>query len=473
MKRILLGIIVIILSVPMLSFSQVIDWQKEYSGISTDNGVKIIQTPDSGYVYLGQTYSYAIGLFDFYLVKLNKQGDTLWTKTYGGPEYTTPKDIIMTSDNGFLICGNNTNFTNKQSWVFKTESVGSSSWQSNFGDRGGANKIIETPDNGCITVGYSKVNFSNEAYGVITKHSSMGDSLWSIPYSDYLVDLLELNDGNYLATGYSSLTALKDETHFITFDSVGIVLDSQLIITGEWIARTIQINDTLIIGVGAKDGFGALWYLHTDLYLLNSLKIGDTTEYHSAISNTSDGGFITCGFAGTYSPVTDYYSNVRKYNNLLQEEWEIVVDSNFDFLRASSIEQTFDGGYIFGGTSDNQNSLRKMYAMKISLFPTDINQFDIDNLPSKFNMSQNYPNPFNPTTTIEFNLPTKSNVTVIIYNLLGQEVQQLVNQQYSAGNYKVTWDGTSSNGEQSATGMYFYQIVTDNFIETKKMVLLK
>ncbi len=473
MKRFLFGIVVIILSLPLSSTSQVIDWQKEYGGISTDNGVKIIQTRDSGYVFLGQTYSYAIGNFDYYLVKLNQQGDTLWTKTYGGVEFATPKDIVITSDNGFLICGDNINFSNNQhAWVFKTDSLGNILWQNNFGDRGLANKIVETPDKGCISVGVSKVNFSNDFYGVITKHSNTGDSLWSISYSDFLVELLELNNGNYLAMGYSSLTALKNETHVITFDSVGIVLDSQIIITGDRIASAIQINDTLIIGAGAKDGFGALWYIHTDLYLLESLKIGDTTEYHSAISNTSDGGFITCGFAGTSSPVIDYYSNVRKYNNLLQEEWKIVVDSNFEYLAAMSIEQTYDGGYIFGGTADSLFT-RNMYAMKIGLFPTDITEFDFDNLPSKFNMTQNYPNPFNPTTTIEFNLPMKSNVTVVIYNLLGQEVQQLVNQQYSAGNYRVTWDGTSNNGIQVATGMYLYQIVTDGFIETKKMLLLK
>ncbi len=95
------------------------------------------------------------------------------------------------------------------------------------------------------------------------------------------------------------------------------------------------------------------------------------------------------------------------------------------------------------------------------------------NIPDIFTLEQNYPNPFNPSTTIKFNLPTKSNVIINIYNLLGQQVQQLVNQEYSAGNYKVTWDGTTSDGVKTATGIYFYRIETDNFMDTKKMLFLK
>ena len=88
-------------------------------------------------------------------------------------------------------------------------------------------------------------------------------------------------------------------------------------------------------------------------------------------------------------------------------------------------------------------------------------------------MSQSYPNPFNPTTTIEFNLPKRSHVTVRVYNVLGQQVQNLVDQEFSAGNYKVTWDGSTADGGHASTGVYFYRIVTDDFTETKKMVLLK
>ncbi len=122
----------------------------------------------------------------------------------------------------------------------------------------------------------------------------------------------------------------------------------------------------------------------------------------------------------------------------------------------------------------HQDGTDDIFVTKISAdILTDIKENYFDNLPSDFILSQNYPNPFNPTTTIEFNLAAKSNVTINIYNLLGQQVEQLVNQEYSAGNHKVSWDGTTSNGTQAATGMYLYRIEADHFVETKKMLLLK
>ena len=121
---------------------------------------------------------------------------------------------------------------------------------------------------------------------------------------------------------------------------------------------------------------------------------------------------------------------------------------------------------------DNNSCGELIGALEVECVQTDVEE-SIDLLPKEYALSQNYPNPFNPNTTIEFNLPKKSIVVVTIYNLIGQQVQQLVNQEYSAGNYKVTWDGITSNGVQTSTGIYFYRIETDSFVETKKMLLLK
>ena len=88
--------------------------------------------------------------------------------------------------------------------------------------------------------------------------------------------------------------------------------------------------------------------------------------------------------------------------------------------------------------------------------------------PSKFSLSQNYPNPFNPSTTINFSLAKSENVRIIIYNQLGQMVKELVNKNYSAGNHQVHFDGASLS-----SGIYFYKIISGNFSQTKKMILLK
>ncbi len=96
-----------------------------------------------------------------------------------------------------------------------------------------------------------------------------------------------------------------------------------------------------------------------------------------------------------------------------------------------------------------------------------------ENLPTEYSLSQNYPNPFNPTTVIAYSLPNPSQVKIEIYNLLGQTVATLVDTKQGAGNYTVTWDGRDMYGSRVSSGIYFYRLQADDFVETKKMLLLK
>lgn len=88
-------------------------------------------------------------------------------------------------------------------------------------------------------------------------------------------------------------------------------------------------------------------------------------------------------------------------------------------------------------------------------------------IPDKFTLFQNYPNPFNPTTTIQFQLPKESKVVFKIYNILGEEVAELLNDKKSAGVYEVVF-----NARGLPSGTYIYRIYAENFVETKKMILL-
>jgi len=89
-------------------------------------------------------------------------------------------------------------------------------------------------------------------------------------------------------------------------------------------------------------------------------------------------------------------------------------------------------------------------------------------IPNGFSLSQNYPNPFNPSTTIEFAIPDKSDVSLRIFNINGQEVKTLAGGNYPAGTYRVNWDATGF-----ASGVYFYSIQAGSFSQTKKLLLVK
>ena len=106
----------------------------------------------------------------------------------------------------------------------------------------------------------------------------------------------------------------------------------------------------------------------------------------------------------------------------------------------------------------------------------DVSEFTLNKdieIPLVYSVSQNYPNPFNPKTTISYELPEHSNVSIIIYDLLGQTVKTLVNKYEEPGFKFVTWGGTDNLGKPVTAGLYIYQIKADSFIAVRKMALLK
>lgn len=99
----------------------------------------------------------------------------------------------------------------------------------------------------------------------------------------------------------------------------------------------------------------------------------------------------------------------------------------------------------------------------------------IDNrIPAEFTLSQNYPNPFNPATTIQFALPEEAIVRLDVYNMLGQRVASIIDgEYYNAGIYEVVWNSLDDSGNEVSSGIYIYRITAGDFVETKKMILMK
>jgi hypothetical protein len=110
----------------------------------------------------------------------------------------------------------------------------------------------------------------------------------------------------------------------------------------------------------------------------------------------------------------------------------------------------------------------------ITLNPNTTAVEDVEiQVPEVFVLEQNYPNPFNPTTTIQYSLPSAAQVELIIYNMLGQRIVTLVDEKQSAGTYSIKWDGTNTKAEQVGNGVYLLRLKTDEFVQTRKMVLVR
>jgi len=115
----------------------------------------------------------------------------------------------------------------------------------------------------------------------------------------------------------------------------------------------------------------------------------------------------------------------------------------------------------FGGTSD---------AFIVGFRPTGTYGIHIlsTSVPSDFELYQNYPNPFNPKTNIRFDLSKSLHTKLIIFDIIGKEVAILVNEKLGSGSYEVDWDGSNFT-----SGVYFFKLITDEYVDVKKMLLVK
>ena len=146
--------------------------------------------------------------------------------------------------------------------------------------------------------------------------------------------------------------------------------------------------------------------------------------------------------------------------------------SSYHSFSYFSTENPPGWGYINDQNNPDNIFIYLIRAYVSLTMPTGVKQ-TVELVPSTFKLNQNYPNPFNPSTVISYQLASISKVRIKVYDILGKEIATLVNGQKPAGNYQITWDGTDNFGNKVTSGVYFYQINTDNFVQTKKMILMK
>ena len=182
----------------------------------------------------------------------------------------------------------------------------------------------------------------------------------------------------------------------------------------------------------------------------------------SNLSVVSSGALLHATWLGYFNAV--YYK--RSENNGTSCGDSTRLTEGIDGIYGPSMSLAGDNVHVLW--SDTRNTNNQIYYKRN---PTG-NTIGIHNIsteiPLSFSLSQNYPNPFNPSTSINFAIPIPSLVRISVFDMLGKEVEVLVNEQLSAGTYKADW-----NASKYSSGAYFYKIQAGNFIETKQMLLIK
>ncbi len=150
--------------------------------------------------------------------------------------------------------------------------------------------------------------------------------------------------------------------------------------------------------------------------------------------------------------------------------------SNTVLLKSIQAKSTGDAEFTF--SVDNKAPVGKDTTLSAVISSSDGQLWTKDitvsvGAPKDYKLYNNFPNPFNPSTKIAFELPKTSHVMLTIYDVLGREVAQIADRSYNAGYNEVTWNGLNRDGEQVASGVYFYRIAAGNWSKVMKMMMLK
>ena len=202
----------------------------------------------------------------------------------------------------------------------------------------------------------------------------------------------------------------------------------------------------------------------------------DSTDGASSIAVDGSGNVYVTG--RSYGSGTSWDYATIKYNSSGVQQWVQRYNGpgNYSDIATSIAVDGSGNVYVTGGSYGSgtvYDYATVKYSQQIGIKPISTE------IPKSFSLYQNYPNPFNPSTTIKFDIPLTPHspleggqagvtVTLVIFDILGREVAVLINEPLSPGTYEVDW-----NGSRYSSGIYFYKLITDEFTETKRMVLVK
>jgi len=240
-----------------------------------------------------------------------------------------------------------------------------------------------------------------------------------------------------------------------------------------------QTMDGGYVITGSTNLFGTdgLWLLKTDAFgdtLWTKTYGGSASDFGYAVQQTTDSGYIITGYVEypSWQSALMLVKTNANGDTLWTKKIGEIENGNVGF----DVEQTLDGGYIVTGMTNFYLPPYFSDLLLVKVGPDASNFTPVSiTYPFGFNIHQNYPNPFNPLTTIKYQIPELSFVSLAIYDILGNEVATLVNEEKQAGNYEIAFDGSTL-----PSGIYFYSLQATpggwqagNFFETKKMVLLR
>jgi hypothetical protein len=288
-------------------------FQSTFGGVSNEIGKSVVQLTDSSYVMAGYTSSSGLGGYDVFLVKADKAGNLIWQKTYGGSDWDFANSMDTVTGGGFIIAGTTYSYGkgNADGFVIKTDANGDTTWTKTFGGLKDDEfkSVIQTSDGNYALAGYTKSFNDSLGDGWIIRMDQTGNATYTTSvgglYSDVLNDVVELTNTNlyFVGSNKSYKNGINTVNWRYSIDSSnGFILDDYIgnTNTERYNSSTVGLNGT-VISVGYNNFVGASSDANIHVYTPNLGYISyfpfgvENTDELFSISRTKDKGFVSVG----------------------------------------------------------------------------------------------------------------------------------------------------------------------------------
>ncbi len=472
---------------------EAVDGQRDFTGDGVPDILAIADGNDQG-----------TGYHRAYLFN-GVNGNIIWDYFYPGPSLAFGKTIISIDDvtgdgipDGVIDVGNNgssdldvicLNGTNGQPvWIFPVSGYE-------------PKELLELQ-----IPGQTSDVISSQYFGHIYRiDGETGAQVWSYDYgSSGIIQISKIRDVNGDNIDDILVAAFSGGVICLSGDN-GQVLWNYPMNFQYGVAAVPDLNNDGIddMVTGDQDGTfycisgtgSPLFFSHTfagdRINTVNILPSIDGNASYELLVGTKNGKVVCYSGGLNATPVELISFNASTNGNDVNLNWIVATQVNnkgFEVERKSGNNNFEPVSFIKGNgtTSRQQNYSYLDTGLKEGEYTYRLKQIDYDGSfnysqeinvsienPTEFNLYRNYPNPFNPSTIINFSLPKKTMVKLVVYDILGKVIRTLVNSEKEPGNYKVQWNGINDNGSNVSTGIYIYRIEAGDFIKQHKMVLIK
>lgn len=474
-------------------------WGRRYGGLNEERCYSVQQTTDGGYILAGYTLSFGHGNSDFWAVKTNAAGDSVWSHAYGGEGGEQCTSVRQTLDGGYVLAGITSSFGpdpgSLNFWLVRIDANGDTLWTRAYGGDGTdrCESLLLLPDGGFLLAGITPGVGLFDMW--LVRVDANGNMLWNRTFSssghDYCYSVARTADGGYVLAGYTDMagasnmwlvktgpegggnqTTLLSEGFEGSFPPAGWQVQQLGPASENW--RPLAGASGVGCGDNVHSGSNAVF--HNDDMGTGELDVRDmlVTMEVAVPAGASE---VSVSFFQRNCWVPEYYTDSTHHwvmSSINGEAWVLLaeLDQQQDaWAETSLVIPEAAGQQLRIGFDYQGNYATEWYLddVQVTARISQVADRDHSLLPTVAALLAPYPNPFNGVTRIPLVLPASARVDLAIYNILGQRVATLCDQAVlSAGKHTFLWECSSC-----ATGMYLIRLQSGDRRDIRKLLLMR